>query len=107
MRTLKFIVDGLQIKPDPNCDFTGLVLGTQGYLKAEFSFSKEWDGFVKVASFWKLNKEQPAQILKDGKSCIIPAEALDWTSFEVGVMGKKGDTVLKTIRTRVHQERGV
>ena len=107
MRTLKFKVDGLRIDPDPLCDFSGLVLGTEGYLRAEFSFSREWDGFVKAASFWKLNKECPAKLLEDGKSCVIPAEALTWTSFEVGVIGKNGTTILRTNRTKVVQERGV
>ena len=39
MRTLKFIVEGQIIKQDPSCDFTNLVPGTEGYLRAEFSFS--------------------------------------------------------------------
>lgn len=107
MRILKFIVDDLKIKPDPLCDFSGLVVGTEGYLRAEFAFSKEWDGCVKVASFWKLDRECPAQILKDGKTCLIPAEALTWTSFEVGVIGKKAGTILRTNRTKVEQEKGV
>ena len=40
MRTLKFIVEGQIIKQDPNCDFSNLVPGTEGYLRAEFSFSR-------------------------------------------------------------------
>ena len=51
MRTLKFIVEDQIIRPDPNCDFSGLVPGTKGYLKAEFAFSKAWDEYVKVAGF--------------------------------------------------------
>lgn len=44
MRTLKFIVEAQNIKEDPNCDFSGLVKGTKGYLYAEFIFRKStWD----------------------------------------------------------------
>ena len=43
MRILKFVVENQKIKQDPSCDFSGLVAGTEGYLKAEFVFSKEWD----------------------------------------------------------------
>ena len=51
MRTLRFTVDSQKIRHDPNCDFSGLVSGTAGYLKASFKFSKEWSGMVKVAEF--------------------------------------------------------
>ena len=107
MRTLKFLVDDQTIKQDPSCDFSGLVAGTEGYLKAEFSFSKEWNGFVKVAAFWSLGRECPPKILKDGKSCTIPAEALRWTEFEIGVIGKKNGCKIKTGRVKGAQERGV
>lgn len=36
MRSLKFNVSGQIVSPDQSCDFTGLVPGTKGYLKAEF-----------------------------------------------------------------------
>ena len=49
MRTLKFAVNAQRITSDPNCDFSGIVPGTAGYLKAHFSFSPEWSGMVKVA----------------------------------------------------------
>ena len=47
MRILRFTVDAQKISPDPDCDFSGLVSGTAGYLKASFKFSKEWSGMVK------------------------------------------------------------
>ncbi len=89
MRTLKFIVTDQIIAQDPKCDFSGLVPGTAGYVQAEFSFSSEWAGFTKVAAFWSaLGKEYPPQILRDGKSCMIPAEALERRTFKVQVIGK-------------------
>lgn len=51
MRTLKFIITGQKITKDPDCDFTGIVAGTQGYLRAEFSVSEEWAGCRMAAIF--------------------------------------------------------
>ena len=52
MRTLRFTVDGQTIRKNPDCDFSGLVAGSVGYLRANFKFSKEWFGCTKAASFW-------------------------------------------------------
>lgn len=89
MRKLKFIVEGLIIKPDPMCDFSGLVPGSEGYLEAEFSFSSEWAGYGKVAAFWSvLGVEYPPAFLADGKSCLIPTEALARRKFKIQIIGK-------------------
>lgn len=102
MRTLKFIVEGQTIKPDPRCDFSGLVPGLQGHLQAEFTFSKEWISTPKVVAFYsRLGNEYPPQVLKDGKTCIIPAEALQKRIFKVQVLGKNG---LVTDRFEIDQK---
>lgn len=107
MRTLKFIVDKQTIRPDPNCNFTGLIPGTENYLRAEFSFSNEWENTVKVVAFWSiLGNEYEPQELKDGKSCIIPSEALSKVSFKIQVLGKKGKTRLSTNKLTVSQTGG-
>lgn len=108
MRTLKFIVDGQIIRKDPNCDFTNLIPRTEGYLRAEFSFSLDWNNCVKVASFWSaVGKEYSPQVLKDGKSCIIPAEALEKYAFKVGVIGKGPNLKLTTNKVAVKQDGGM
>lgn len=107
MRVLKFIVDGQSIKKDPKCDFTGLVAGTEGYLQLDFSFSPEWMNCVKVVSFWSITgKELPPQILKDGKTCMIPVEALTKRRFGVQVVGKKDKLKLITNKEFVYQKGG-
>ena len=107
MRTLKFIVEGLIIKPDPNCDFGNLIPGTEGYLNAEFSFSPEWNGHQKVASFWSMmGTEYPPQVLTDGKTCCIPAEALKNRVFRVQVIGKSVNSRLITNKLSVNQNGG-
>lgn len=107
MRTLKFNVNKQIITLDPNCDFSGLIPGSEGYLKAVFSFSPEWKKHVKVAAFYSiLGTEHPPQLLEDGKSCMIPAEALKNRKFKVQVIGKDGDVKLKTNKVTVSQNGG-
>lgn len=107
MRTLKFIIDKQIIKQDPVCDFSNLIPGTEGYLQAEFSFSPEWKDCVKVAAFWSpFGREYPPQALKDGKTCMIPAEALNKRDFKVQVIGKKDGFKLSTNKVTVIQNGG-
>lgn len=106
MRILRFIVDGQIIKQDPECDFSNLVPGTSGYLKAEFIFSSEWDDTVKVAAFWKNGYECPPRILEDGKSCVIPKEALTNRQFKISILGKNEKIRLTTNKIEVVQNGG-
>ena len=105
MRVLRFIVDGQTISQDPACDFSGLVPGTEGYLRAEFQFSSDWEGSTRVASFFSsLGKEYKPQILEKGVSCVIPVEALAKSIFKVQVIGRKGDVKLRTNKVIVYQK---
>lgn len=103
MRTLKFIIQGQQIKKDPDCDFSGIVSGTKGYLYAQFSFSEEWEGCRMAAVFSSMRKEYP-QPIKNGR-CVIPAEALEWDNFGVRVVGQRDGYRITTNEVKVKQER--
>jgi hypothetical protein len=107
MRTIQFNVNKQTLSLDPSCDISGLVPGTKGYLLANFSFSSEWDGCVKVAAFFSnLGREFEPQVLANGTSCVIPAEALAKSIFKVQVIGQKGDYNLQTNKVIVHQKGG-
>ncbi len=107
MRTLKFIIDGQTIKLDPDCNFSGLIPGTEGYLRAEFSFSPEWNNSAKVATFHSvLGKEYPPQPINKANQCMIPKEALKRKVFKVGVIGKRGEIKLTTDKVAVSQNGG-
>jgi hypothetical protein len=107
MRTLRFIVDGQIIKQDPNCDFDGLVPGSEGYLVAEFEFSHEWDGCAVVAAFHSLTgKEYPPQVLTYGRKCIIPTAALEKRAFKISVIGKRDSYKITTNKLTVSQNGG-
>lgn len=108
MRTLKFIVDGLVIKQDPNCDFSGLVPGSDGYLEAAFTFSPEWNGCAKGAGFFSfLGTEYEPKLLKNDR-CVIPAEALSKRKFKIQIIGqaKDGSKTLTTNKVTVSQNGG-
>ena len=107
MKTLKFIVDGQSITLDPECDINSLVPGTDGYVKAKFTFSREWNQCVKVAAFYSnLGAEYPPQALKYGEVCDIPPEALKKSIFKVKVFGKKKDYTICTNKVTVRQKGG-
>lgn len=107
MRTLKFIVDDKTIMQDPDCGFDDLFPGSESHILAEFAFSSEWKTAIKVAAFWSiLGNEYPPQELKDGKSCIIPSEALARPSFKIQIIGKKGRSIITTNKFTVYQKGG-
>lgn len=108
MRVLRFLVRGQVISKDPDCDFDGLVPGSDGYLKAEFRFSPDWDGYKKVIGFSNVfhTAEFQPQVLEDGLSCIIPAEALKRKRFVLWVVGKNATEKKTTNDILIRQNGG-
>lgn len=103
MRTLRFLVNGQNLKKDPACDFSFIVPGSSGYLFAEFVFSNEWSDKLKVAEFRKRPDSEcfPKKIIR-GK-CEIPKEILDESMWCVKVVGKKNNILLPTNIISVRQ----
>lgn len=101
MRTLKFGINAQKIAKDPLCDFSDIVAGTKNYLKAQFSFSGEWDGCILVASFWRGNKEYAKRIIDN--ECIIPSEVLTGATFKVSVSGRRDNYSITTDKVTVRQ----
>lgn len=107
MRTLKFIVEGQVIKPDPNCDFENLIPGTESFIQAQFSFSKEWNQCIKVAAFYSmLGMEYPPQPIKEDLTCMIPIDALRRHKFKVQVIGRNNEIKICTNKVTVEQRGG-
>ena len=70
--------------------------GTREYLRAEFSFSEEWDGMTKTAFFRGADGNTYSQLLKDD-ACTVPAEALAASGrVGVSVSGTLGETIITT-----------
>lgn len=104
MRTLKFAVNAQRITSDPNCDFSGIVPGTVGYLKAHFSFSPEWAGMVKVAEFRKYLCDEPVSVPIINGECAVPDTVTGSKVWYVKIIGKRGDVILPTCNCKIEQE---
>lgn len=102
MRVLEFIADGQTLKKDPRCDFAGIVAGSRGYLRACFSFSKDWSGCKKVAVFSCNGKNYPAPL--DYNMCEIPAGALTGTAVQVYLVGRRPGFEITTSATAFPQQ---
>lgn len=70
--------------------------GTRKYLRAEFSFSEEWDGMTKTAFFRGADGNTYTQLLEND-ACTVPAVALAASGrVGVSVSGTLGDMVITT-----------
>lgn len=104
MRTLCFIVDGQRLKPDPACDFGGIVSNIQGYLRARFRFSADWKGCKKAAIFTGKDDEEAVAIT--GDCCMIPDSVLTGTVVQVSLVGQRGAVRIPTNTTEFIQKTG-
>lgn len=103
-RTLVFNVEQQRLTRNRECDFSGIVAGSVGYLRAKFNFPiKGWHGCTKAASFWIGDKEYAVLLDKDD-SCTIPSAALVKDKFQVSVMGAKTGYKIETNKVKVKQE---
>ena len=104
MRVLKFVVNAQKITQDPNCDFSGIVRGTTGYLEAHFSFSVEWAGTVKVAEFRKYACDSAVSVPIINGRCMVPTEVTGGKAWYVKIVGKRGGVIIPTGNCKVEQE---
>ncbi len=108
MKTLKLLVGEYGIKVNPACSFDGIFPGMTEPLRLEFDFSPEWKSMVKVAAFWSMmGSEYPPQVLEDGKSCMIPTEALKRAAFKVQILGKYNGQIASTNKLTVSLKGGI
>lgn len=109
MRTLEFDVIKQRLRKNPNCDFSGLVAGSVGYLKAKFNFSQEWDGCRKAARFVYKGQSgtyETGALLNRDNTCVIPSDILAKGEFYVSVKGVKdgGNYQIESSEIRIKQE---
>ena len=103
-RVLEFDVDKQRITKNRDCDFSHIVAGSVGYLKAKFNFrDSQWKACKKAASFW-LNGEESAVLLDESDMCLIPSEALVGEKFSVSLTIAYNGTQFTTNQTKVKQE---
>ena len=103
MKTLPFKVEGQRLKRADASSFTHLVAGSKGYLRASFSFDKDWDGLARVAVFTVGTKSEYFRLKND--ICDIPDSVTDSASFYVSVVGVKQGAMITTNKIRIKQEK--
>jgi hypothetical protein len=94
VKVLDFIVVKQTMQRDPACDFSGLVAGSRGYLRARFRFSSDWAGCRKVVIFSAKGKDYPVPLINN--TCEIPAEALACTLVQVRAVGRRDGYEINT-----------
>lgn len=102
MRTLKFNVGQQTIKKSG--DFSNIVSGSSGYLKCQFSFDSEWNGFLKVAEFRKYLDSDVFPVPVINNACTVPDGVLDGSQWYVNVIGKSGNKQITTNKVLIRQE---
>ena len=105
MRILEFDVNKQRLSKKLDCDFSGLVAGSVGYLQAKFYFSEnEWKSCsTRVARFW-IGDEEHATLLDSNNMCDIDPAVLTGSKFEVSVLGAAPGYRIETNKIKVRQE---
>lgn len=102
MRTLEFGVNGQKLSKEN--DFSGVVCGTEGYLKCGFRFfGNDW-AKCKIIIVFKAGPEEHAVALVNDRTCVIPREVTNRTSFKVWAIGVRDDYKITTNKILVKQE---
>ena len=104
VRTLEFVIDGQRLKKDPNCNFSGIVAGSKGYLTCHFTFSSEWKGLNKAVIFKDGDKKIYEPIKYD--ACKVPDEITDSSRIHIQIAGKDDAMFLQTNDAVIIQKKG-
>lgn len=103
MRELKFNVKGQTLEKDPNCDFDGLIMGSNNYICLVFNFSDEWKEARRAIEFTAGNMNKFYEI---DSAVILPEEITVKPYFKITLHAVSGDTQFKTNSVLIRQERG-
>lgn len=102
MRVLQFLIRQQNVRKDPECDFSGLVSGSEGYLQARFLYSKEWDGCAVAAVFSSVDGAEAVPVVNG--ECAVPKKILKKKRWWVYVVGVKDNYRIATNKVEVMQE---
>lgn len=111
MRLLEFQVNRQSLRKLPGCDFSNIVAGSSGYLRAKFHFSEDWDEYVKKAvEFVSEHGDNKVVLLDENNECNIPLETGGFFMVTVYGAGKLDDDQLPVVSTnsmKVKQKVGI
>lgn len=101
MRILSFTVNGQKLSK--NGDFSNIIGGSKGYLKCKFDFEgSDWNRHIAVAVFKTKNNECAVRLSAD-RTCIVPDEVTNSTSFKIELIGVSGDKKIITNKELIEQ----
>ncbi len=81
--------------------------GDVNYDSCAFSFSQEWEGFVKTAVFYQDKKNVQYAVLDSRDSCLIPSAAMAREgNMYIGIFGISGSKVLTSTVERFYIRQG-
>ena len=109
-RFLRFEVIYQRIRKHDQCDFEGIVAGSEGYLQAQFYFDpEEWEDsvYIRIASFWvdsPYGLQEFSVKLDDNNCCTIPKEVLTSDRFYVSVTVAGENYKVTTNKIKIIQE---
>lgn len=69
---------------------------SKNYLKVNFSFSDDWDGYAKTAVFKSADETQSIGVVLENDECTVPYEIIYESGFSLSVYGIKGDSRITT-----------
>ena len=84
-------------------DFSNIIRGTKGYLECDFNFiGNDWKGYKPIAVFQNKNIEFAVPI--KSRTCIVPDEVTDSSSFVLKIIGVRDKQKILTNRVLISQE---
>ena len=85
-------------------DFSGLVVGSKGYLRLQVNFDDSWAGYKRRAVFTLEDGGAIAEPLNNN-SCTVPDAAAACMTFKVQIVGTYKDRTLNTNSVTIIQRR--
>ena len=77
-------------------NFDTVASESKNYLKVNFSFSDDWDGYAKTAVFKSADETNSIGVVLENDECTVPYEIIYESGFSLSVYGIKGDSRITT-----------
>ena len=74
---------------------------SKNYLKVNFSFSGDWDGYAKTAVFKSADKAKSIGVVLESDECTVPYEIIYESGFSLSVYGIKGNSRITTTESYI------
>ena len=97
METLTFAVDKSSISLTHYTMPTPAIPGGCSDIFCDFSFSDDWNGLTKKATFHNITANYKKNPLLSENGCFIPLSVLTYGNIDIGVVGYDGNDLVKSV----------